>query len=134
MKRPYPSLSTRGWIEDAPSIIDAVTANFFLTHPSLTVEYNDAVYALPALIQQYGNNDIDIQKEMRDAFTALFSRYFDNVVVETTVTYPYPDDATRMNVTLYATVEQNNVSYNLAQQILLENGKVVKIAGINNGG
>lgn len=133
MKRPYPSMSTKGWIEDVPGVIDAVIANFFLTHPSLSVEFNASIKSLPYLIQQFGNDEGQIQTEIGDALTVLLSRYFDKPVVEARVTYPNTDDLIRMNVGVYLAVERDGESYNVARELSTVNGKVVGIMEINNG-
>ena len=133
MKRPYPSMSTKGWIEDVPGVIDAVIANFFLTHPSLSVEFNASIKSLPYLIQQFGNDEGQIQTEIGNALTDLLGRYFDKPVVEARVTYPDPNDLIRMNVGVYLAVERDGESYNLARELSTANGKVVGIMEINNG-
>jgi hypothetical protein len=133
MKRPYPSLSSKGWIEDAPGVLDSVTANFFLTHPSLATEFSAEIEALPVLIQQYGDSEVDIQREMRTSLTTLFSRYFDDPTVEVTVNYPFADDYTRMNVAVMATVKKDGESFNVARELQLINSKVVNVMDINNG-
>jgi len=133
MKRPYPSMSTKGWIEDVPGVIDAVIANFFLTHPSLSVEFNASIKSLPYLIQQFGNDEGQIQTEIGDALTVLLGRYFDKPVVEVRITYPNTDDLIRMNVGVYLAVERDGESYNVARELSTVNGKVVGIMEINNG-
>ncbi len=132
-KRPYPSLSTKGWIEDAPGVLDSVTANFFLTHPSLSVEFKKQIEALPILIQQFGHSETEIQREIRDSVTRLFGRYFDKPLVEVVVDYPFPDDLTRMNVRLSASVESDGKTINVSRELELLNSKVVNIMEINNG-
>lgn len=133
MKRPYPSLSTKGWIEDVPGVIDSVVANFFLTHPSLSVEFKNSIKSLPAIIQQSGNDEGAIQTDIGNSLTELLGRYFDKPVVEARVTYPDTDDLTRMNVGVYMAVERDGTSYNVARELSTTNGKVVGIMEINNG-
>jgi len=133
MKRSYPSLSTKGWIEDVPGVLDAVMTNFFLTHPSLTVDFRNGVISLPDLIQKYGNNETDIKREMRDAMETLFTRWFDKVTSECTVTYPYPDDDIRMNVSIYLTIDHKGETYNVARELALSGSKLMKVMEINNG-
>ena len=133
MKRPYPSLSTKGWIEDVPGVIDSVVANFFLTHPSLSVEFNSSIMSLPAIIQRSGNDEGLIQADIGDSLTTLLGRYFDKPIVEARVTYPDTDDLTRMNVSVYMSVERDGESFNLARELAATNGKVIAIMEINNG-
>lgn len=133
MKKPYPSLSTKGWIEDVPGVLDAVTANFLLTHPSLSVEFNKVIKALPAIIQQYGNSETDIQRELGADLETLFARYFEKPIVEARVSYPDPDDLTRMAVSVFISVERDGQSYNVAREISVANNKVVGVMEINNG-
>lgn len=133
MKRPYPSLSTKGWIEDVPGVIDSVVANFFLTHPSLSVEFNSSILSLPAIIQRSGNDEGLIQTDIGDSLTTLLGRYFDKPIVEARVTYPDTDDLTRMNVSVYMSVERDGESFNLARELAATNGKVIAIMEINNG-
>lgn len=133
MKKPYPSLSTKGWIEDVPGVLDAVSANFMLTHPSLSVEFNKAILALPAIIQEWGNDETAIQRELGTDLETLFGRYFDKPIVEARVSYPDENDLTRMAVSVYIAVERDGVSYNVAREVALANNKVVNIMEINNG-
>lgn len=133
MKRPYPSLSTKGWIEDVPGVLDATTANFFLTHPSLSTEFNNAIISLPSIIQSSGNDEGTIKRELEAKMALLFSRYFDNPVVEARVTYPFPNDNTRMNVSVFISITRDGQEYNVARELSLTNNKVVKVMEINNG-
>ncbi|QXO11108.1 hypothetical protein pEaSNUABM54_00282 [Erwinia phage pEa_SNUABM_54] len=133
MERPYPSLSTKGWLEDVPGVLDAVMTNFFLTHPSLSVEFKNAIYSLPDLIQKYGNNETDIKREVRDAMETLFSRWFDKVTAECSVTYPDPDDDIRMNVSVYLTIDHKGETYNVARELSMSGSKLMKVMEINNG-
>lgn len=133
MKRPYPSLSTKGWIEDAPGVLDSVTANFFLTHPSLSTEFRKNIESLPVLIKEWGNSEVDIRREIRDSVTRLFARYFDEPTVEVEIDYPFPDDITRMNIRLSATVTSEGKLINVSRELELINSKLVNIMEINNG-
>lgn len=134
MKRSYPSLSGKGWIDDVPGVLDSVMANFMLTHPSLSVEYNGAIIALPDIIKQWGNDETAIQREITGGLERLLTRWFDNPVVEARVTYPNVDDDTRMNVSVYMSIQRDGQDYNVARELAVINGKVVNVMEINNNG
>lgn len=141
MAIPYPSLSSKAWIEDPLEVIDSVMANFLVTQPSLSELSSKFIISLPAIIQQFGNSETDIVTNMQSNLETLLSRYFPGTdqpnttpTVEAHIDYPNPDDETRMRIRIQMAVLANGEWLNVGKVLQDIDGKYRLIQEINNNG
>lgn len=133
--KPYPSLSSRGWIETPEEILDSVISNYFVSYSSEDVGSSDHIYTLQELIQQHGSSMDDITTNVMSSLTTILGRYFPTVSVEVKTHYPFPNDETRYGIIVAATIRTlDNVPYDLCKSVDVEGSTIVKIMKVNNDG
>lgn len=134
MAAPVASLSSDGWIADIARKTDRLLSYFFVSQQSQSNSYRGRIASLPALIQQYGSNPLELKTNMRLTLIRLLSPYYDSVDVNVDVETENTQTAGRMDVTVTITLSQNGQTYQAANLLQLLNSKLVKIINLNNYG
>lgn len=132
MSIPVPSLSASGWVEDIAEKADRLISYYFVSEDSQSTMYKGNITSLTKEIQEFGNDELELRRVVREHVERFLSRYFDIATVKVSTDKPAPADPNRTNITLDVIVTQDNVQYSLGRLIQTNNGKITQIADINN--
>lgn len=128
-----PHLSNEGWIKDSVKIADIALSHFFLAEASQSYIYDGHVTSFPFILQDTQGKMTQTLSDTRNALNTYFSRFFNNVVVETRDDTD-PNEPSKGIMTIYLSfTDSDGNNYSLGQLIKFQDLKVNEIIKINNG-
>lgn len=131
--KPYPSLSSKGYIYSIADKTDRIIAAFFASDTNQDYIFSGGVSNLTILLQQAGHDMLRFCSSLRSAL----EQYLGNLYDSATVTV-WDDTATnqsnRVNVTFSIEVTEGGQRYDVANLLTLIDGKFEKITKLNNTG
>lgn len=111
-----PSLSAKGFIQNAEEQLDKQLAYYLSANPSQTLIYNDTVVSLQYAIYRAAGDVDRLCTIVNNDLNAIFSRLFpDGVTVD--VSYTTETNTSRINLQLAMSVVRGNTKYDLAKAI-----------------
>lgn len=111
-----PSLSTKGYIENAEEQLDKQLAYYLSTNPSQTLLYNGTVVSLQYAIFRAAGDIDRLCSIVNNDLNAVFGRLFpDGVTVD--VSYTTENNSSRVNLQIAMSVIKGNRKYDLARAI-----------------
>jgi hypothetical protein len=131
-----PSLSTKGWVTDDSTKLDALISHAYLADYNQTHLYVDEVISYPRIMQECGG-DADIAvNTIRDETQKYLKRYYpDGVIVETELKKPITETETnRMDIIISIRVITNNKTTDFVRLLKSSNSVIEGIVKINNFG
>lgn len=132
MKVPLPSLSSKGWITEIAEKCDMLLSYFFISDHSQTYLYKNNVTSLPYLIQQHGHEKNKLNNEIEKALFVYLKRYFDDVLIETSVQEDEKEKS-KLDITIDIIINEDGKRHSLGRLIRSLNSKIVEIIKVNNG-
>jgi hypothetical protein len=130
--KPIPTLSTDGWVTDPLQGADYLMSHFFLSEYSQTAIYPDNVASLPYLIQNNKESMDKTAEEIRKTLTNYFSRYFQNVVVQTAAREEF-ENSPRIIIDCFVEfLDHEGKTHTISKGLELLDSKFSKIVEINN--
>jgi hypothetical protein len=132
MSAPVPSLD--GWITSPSLKSDYLIGCFFISEASQSYVYDGNIASLTGIIQQYGNDNLQLQTQMKNMLAMYLSGYFDQVNVDCIVQTTNTVQAGRMDVTVSVQLVDDGVSYSMGYLAKMLNGVAVQIMNLNNTG
>lgn len=128
-----PHLSSDGWINDSSKIADILFSHFFLAEASQSYIYNGHISSFPYILQKTQNRMNDTLSETKETLNTYFSRFFNNVVVETRDD-TLPEEPSKGIMTIFISFSDSDGNkLSLGQLIKYQDLKVNEIIKINNG-
>lgn len=126
--RPVPTLSSSGWVGAAGTApaekIDYLMTYFVYTIKNQTTVFGSNATSLQALLEDAGNDMNRASSNMRTALITYLGRYYDSVNVDVTYALTDPTNSSSLTtLTINVTVTENGLSYSIARQLQLVNGK-----------
>jgi hypothetical protein len=130
---PVPTLSPSGWVTTIPEQVDAALAYFFASDYLQSAIYPNKVSSIQKVIQQYGDNILQLQRQMQLTLENYLESYFDNAIVDVN-TDASTITGTSASLTIQATVSKNGLTYSVGKEITLSDSKFLKVITLNNTG
>lgn len=129
-----PTLSSIGWIDTIEEKGDHVLSYFITSEYSQSVLYHGKISSLQWLVQRYGKNEVDLEREVTEILDELLTRYFgDDTEISVTVSERNPEQPGKLTIQLQCIVREGSHSVSLGRRVEFLNGKLANIAAINNG-
>lgn len=132
--RPVPTLSSIGWKNEIRDKIDTLMSYFFYSDYSQSNVYLGNITSLPKIIEEHGNNELNIKTEMEYKLQTYLGRYFDAVEIDVKVNIPEDSVDNRMEIVCSALVAEKGVKYDISRLLRLKDGKLNEIIDRNNRG
>lgn len=127
------TLGLEGIVRDPNAQVDYLMCCFFFTQVSQGNIFQNLT-SLPKLIQEFGNNQTLIRKEVEDTLNVFLRRYFQSVSVAVRATdEAYPGISLQIEaiVSTGPDIEQNSVS--VGYSLLTRDSQLKRIVRDNNG-
>lgn len=131
--KPYPSLSTSGWLNSIAEKADRVLANFIATEENQTNTFRGQVTSLIYLIREHPEDMESLENDVRKSLLRLFEKYFEMVEVEVSTKLPDEFNTDKINISVDITVGQDGKKYNVGKEIRTLNSKVVEVFDLIKG-
>jgi len=129
-----PSLSDDGWVFSSIKQADYVMADFLASFYSQSNIFQGKVSSYGWVMAAYNNDPPTLMDKLRSMVTALFSRYFNDVVVEV-VDGSEDTNSSLVTVNIFVQfVTADGVTQNLAQVAKINNSKFESIREIITNG
>lgn len=133
-KKFYPSLSEDGWVNNSVKIADKLLSDFFISDFSQTYLYSGAVSSFPWIIQNKQGNITETAALVQSTLNVYFSRYFNNVVVESQ-DQTSADSPSKGQITLYVKfTDDDGIEYVVGKLLEIADMNITKIINLNNNG
>lgn len=134
MPKAIPTLGVTGWSNDFSAEADYILACYITTNPSDSILHFQQNTSMQYTLKVYSGNPLAIEEHMREDLLTKLQTIFGNTA-EATVEVEAEDDSKPDNFSIRftGTVYDSTTSYVVGRLVQFENGKVVKIAKINNG-
>lgn len=127
------TLGQDGVCQDVGKVLDYICCCFFLTQKSQGTLFRN-LSSLPALIQEFGNNEVNMRSSIKDALDTFLRRYFVTVSVDVSVVEDsYPGISLQIEVIVSNTTDLENNGVSLGYSLLTENSQLKRIVRLNNG-
>lgn len=130
MKIKVPTLSATGWLTEISERADQLMANYFTSEFSQSHIYAGSITSLPYHIQEYGNDPALLESKVTDSLQLYLNRYFDKVELTVDASLSEENES-RINLTISATIYDDDYKYSLGREILSANNKIVNIITLN---
>lgn len=130
MKRLLPELGSGGWLSDPQQKLTLLFGHALASDASQSNIYDGAVTSIPDIIARYQNDVNDMVLQMDQALTTYYSRYFDSVIVISSVdadsnTTGSDDGVYTLSISIE--VVDSGKTYSLAVSGQLEDSKMINI-------
>lgn len=133
-KKHYPSLSEDGWVNNSVKLADKLLSDFFISDYSQTYLYSGAVSSFPWIIQNKQGNVTETAALVQSTLNVYFSRYFNNVVVESQ-DQTSADSPSKGQITLYVKfTDDDGIEYVVGKLLEIADMNITKIINLNNNG
>lgn len=133
-KKFYPSLSEDGWVNNSVKLADKLLSDFFISDFSQTYLYSGAVSSFPWIIQNKQGNIAETAALVQKTLNVYFSRYFNNVVVESQ-DQTSVDSPSKGQITLYIKfTDSEGIEYVVGKLLEVADMQISKIINLNNNG
>lgn len=120
--QPVVTLDTRGVLQDPNQKLEQILLHLLATESLQSNIFRDQVVSIPRIVQQYGNNPIELSSNLENMLDIVYGHFFENVVVEVTVNDS--DEAGKFTVVIMLRVQENNNWYDLASSLYVKDGRV----------
>lgn len=128
----HPSLNGQGYTKNPLVIADEIFAESIYSRESQSDIYNGNIISLDSMVKQWSDDPDQLCAEMRDRYTELFERHFDDVRV--TAVPELPDGVDTFNVVLKIRYTRLGASYDFSRIIENYNGVVKAVLEVINNG
>lgn len=128
-----PTMSTDGCVSDTPTKLDRALSYFFVAHADQCY-CSETVYSLPNIVQEAGTNPDAFVQLLETALRQYLTDMFDRSQVSVSLD---PNTNNQLGgtcaVILDIQVVDDNYNHNFPSLLMMERGKFVKLAALNNG-
>lgn len=134
MARSIPTLGATGWTSDLATNADYMLACYITTNVYDSVLHNGQNTTMQYTLKQFAGNMHAIEERMHDDLLAKFQTVF-GANADVTVEVEAEDENKPDNYTIRftGTVYDGASAYVVGRLVQYENGRVIKIAKLNNG-
>lgn len=135
MPKFIPTLGITGWSNDSADVADYMLSCYITTNRSDSVLHNQQNTSMQYTLKEFADNMLAIEDRMQKDLLAKFqSMYGKAAEVIVDVSSTDPDKPGQYTISFTGTVYDNqNKAYTVGKLVYLDDGRVVKIANINNG-
>lgn len=134
MKKFIPTMSTSGWSNDIARTADYLLSCYLTTQTSDSTLHREQNTSMQYTLKINADKPLDIEEQMTQDLTAKFQATYGNsaeVYVDVTADDEKPD---QFSISFTATVyDDDGKSYVVGKLVNFADGRVVKIANLNNG-
>lgn len=129
-----PTLGITGWISDLASSADYLLACYITANVYDSVLHNGQNTTMQYTLKTFAGNMQSIEENMHDDLLAKFQAVF-GPTAEVTVEVDTEDEnkPDQYTIRFTGTVYDGTVAYVVGRLVQYENGRVIRIAKINNG-
>lgn len=124
-----PTLSPSGWVRSPSEKLDRIFAYFFEAQYSQSAIYDNAIYSLQYLVEEYGKDEYRLAEQIKNTLLIYLGKYFDSVNLDTRAE---KNESNEITISIYATVMQNNQEYSVGKMLSVFGNKITKIIAMNN--
>ena len=129
--KPMPSLSEKGWISDARSILAKILSFYILTDARQTLLFSNNLINLPETYHKHINDPLGMADAVRSELTTMLNRYFE----ESTVVTEVKKEDKYHAILLYAeVVTEDGKTVSLGKVVKMDNDGLRKTIDVNNYG
>lgn len=129
----YPSLSEDSWVSNSERIADYLFATFFASDFSQSYIYHQKVSSFAYILHKNQGDIMGVLSSVRQTLSDYFSRYFNNVVVETQE-IENTTEPSKGQISIYvAFTDSDGKVYNLQRIREVSDAITDKIIKLNNG-
>ena len=129
----YPSLSEDSWVSNSERIADYLFATFFASDFSQSYIYHQKVSSFAYILHKNQGDIMGVLSSVRQTLSDYFSRYFNNVVVETQE-IENTTEPSKGQISIYvAFTDADGKVYNLQRIREVSDTITDKIIKLNNG-
>ncbi len=129
-----PSMSITGWVSDIAANADYMLACYITANVYDSVLHREQNTTMQYTLKEFANNMQAIEERMHDDLLAKFQTVFGNTAeVTVEVDAEDTDKPDQYTIRFTGTVYDGSLAYVVGRLVQYENGRVVKIAKINNG-
>lgn len=114
-KRPIPTLSAAGWVDDIAEKMALLFAHALVADYSQSNLYSGSVTSLQHIAANHPDSPEEHATALQGKLRDYYRRYFDTVEVDVTIT---DDDTTRYTMELVINVTDNGTVYSLAKSVI----------------
>lgn len=131
----FPTLDSIGWVSTPEETGDRALSYFITSEYSQSVLYHGNIVSLQYLVKKHGHDELTLQSEIATTLDGYLKRYFgENVSVDVRVLEADPQKPGQLTIHLSCIIRgENGLEYSLGRRVIYLNGKLVKIAELNNG-
>ena len=134
MAYPFLSLDGSGFINEPSLKVDAILACYSSTQYSQTVLYRDSISSISKDIQMSSQQWDKLPNYMQGSLERLFGAYFDNVDIKVNLDEDSMNAQTAsFKLTIVGTLMQDNIAYDLAKLLTIDNAKFSKVTDFSLG-
>lgn len=127
-----PTLSSTGWVSGIAQKADKLFT-YFLTSERSQSNAFDGIASLQYLMQQYGDDELVLERKIEQTLSQLYRRYFEGVEVKARVREPQAEARdNRLDLTLKVLVNDGKYKYNLSKLLKSANGSLTRIIDLED--
>lgn len=121
-----------GWISSIEKQGDKVLAYFLTSEYSQSVLYQGNIASLQYLVRRFGDDQVELQRQVQEVLQDLMERYFGSVDVGITVKADTNDES-RLIIQFSCIIRDAVPEVSLGRRVEMIDGTLAKIVTINNG-
>lgn len=121
-----------GWISSVEKKGEKVLVYFLTSEYSQSVLYPGSIASLQYLVQRFGGDPIELQRQIQEVLQDLMERYFGSVDVSVTVN-GMDGDENRLVIQFSCIIRDAVPEVSLGRRVEVIDGALDKIVAINNG-
>lgn len=133
MKNCIPTLSTQGWVDDLPTMVDRQLAYYYVSDYNQTFFFPGQVQSLGRDLQISGGKAEILLDLMKTSITYLLKEISGNVRVEATCPDFDDDGVGRKTINVRMAIEYNGQELLVGRILEIKNGKLTNVLRMNNG-
>ena len=129
----YPSLSEDSWVTNSERIADYLFATFFASDFSQSYIYHQKISSFAYILHKNQGDIMGVLSNVRQTLSDYFSRYFNNVVVETQE-IENTAEPSKGQISIYVSfTDSDGKVYNLQRIREVSDTITDKVIKLNNG-
>ena len=133
-KKKVPTLSAAGFVSEIAGKLDNLMVYFFTSEYSQTNIYAEQITSLQYIVQQHGNDPLQLRMLIKSSLDKYLGRHFDTVSVDAYTNVGEGNaDTARFTLTIDVDVAENGNTYSLGKEISVINSKISNLVDKLNG-
>lgn len=127
-----PTLSSTGWVTGIAQKADKLFT-YFLTSERSQSNAFDGIASLQYLMQQYAEDELNLERKIEQTLSQLYRRYFEGVEVKVRIHEPKDGaENNRLDLTIKVRVNDGKYKYELSKLLKSTNGSLTRIINLED--